>query len=62
MGGADNILLFVEHLREGFPKMLSTEGEFQDQLQKIFWHLHKKYNLDARQYRGQNTNPFPMWD
>jgi 20S proteasome alpha/beta subunit len=24
----------------------------------MFWHLHKKYNLDAREYLGINAHPF----
>jgi 20S proteasome alpha/beta subunit len=57
-GDADNIILFVEHLREEFPRMSSTESEFRDKIQNVFWRLSKKYNLDAREYLGINAHPF----
>ncbi len=38
--------------------MSSTESEFRDKMQNVFRRLHKKYNLDAREYLGINANPF----
>ena len=46
-GDADNTTLFVEHLKQEFPRMLSTGSKFRDKLQSVFWGLHKKYNLDS---------------
>src|ERR1700730_1867055 len=57
-GDADNIILFVEHLTKEFPQMSSTENEFRDKIQNVFWHLHKKYNLDSREFLGINAPPF----
>ncbi|NAL78157.1 hypothetical protein DYY65_07905 [Nitrososphaera sp. AFS] len=57
-GDADNITLFVEHLREEFPQMSSTKSEFRDKIQNVFWCLHKKYNLDSREFLGINAHPF----
>jgi 20S proteasome alpha/beta subunit len=57
-GDADNIALFVDHLKHEFSDMSPNESEFRDKLQNAFWYLHKKYNLDARQYLGPNANPF----
>jgi 20S proteasome alpha/beta subunit len=57
-GDADNITLFAEYLIQEFPKMLSTESKFRDKIESAFWHLHKKYNLNSREYLGENTHPF----
>jgi 20S proteasome alpha/beta subunit len=57
-GDADNIVLFVDHLKEEFRWMSSNEIEFRDKIQSAFWYLHRRYNLDARQYLGSNANPF----
>jgi 20S proteasome alpha/beta subunit len=57
-GDADDTILFVDHLRQEFPRMSSTENAFRDKIQKTFWRLNKKYNLDARHYLGPNANPF----
>ena len=57
-GDADNITLFVDHLVHEFPHMLSTEKEFRDKIQDVFWRLHKKYNLDSREFLGANAHPF----
>ena len=57
-GDADNITLFVEHLIQEFPQMLSTESEFRDKIQNVFWRLHKKYNSDSREFLGINAHPF----
>ncbi|HMH09999.1 MAG TPA: hypothetical protein VK553_04775, partial [Candidatus Nitrosopolaris rasttigaisensis] len=38
--------------------MSSTESEFRDKIQNVFWRLSKKYNLDAREYLGINAHPF----
>lgn len=57
-GDADNIILFAEHLREELPQMSSSESEFREKIQNVFWRLHKKYNLDSREFLGINAHPF----
>ena len=57
-GDADNVKLFVEHLTQQFPNISSSEIEFQDNIQKIFWRAHKKYNLDSREFLGNDACPF----
>jgi 20S proteasome alpha/beta subunit len=57
-GDADNVVLFVDHLKQEFSEMLPNENECRNKLQNILLHLHKKYNLDPREYLGINANPF----
>jgi hypothetical protein len=57
-GDADNIELSVGHLTQEFPRMSPSENVFRDKIENVFLHPHKKYNLDAREYLGQDTNRF----
>ena len=51
-GDADNVTLFVENLIGEFPQMLATEGVLRDKIQNLTLRLHKKYNLDAKEFLG----------
>ncbi|MGC1932277.1 MAG: hypothetical protein WA667_25170, partial [Candidatus Nitrosopolaris sp.] len=57
-GDTDNIMLFVDRLTQEFPLMSPTENAFRDKIENEILRLHKKYNLDAREYLGQDINRF----
>lgn len=56
-GDADNVKLFVKNLIGIFPQMLPAESDFSNKIQNLTWRLHKKYNLDAKEFLG-NVTPF----
>jgi 20S proteasome alpha/beta subunit len=57
-GDADNIRLFIEHLKQEFAQASPTEPEFRAKIENLLLRLHKKYNLDTREYLGKDVNPF----
>jgi 20S proteasome alpha/beta subunit len=57
-GDADDIRLCIEHLKQEFTQVSFTESEFRDKIQHLLLRLHKKYNLDTKEYLGKDAYPF----
>jgi ATP-dependent protease HslVU (ClpYQ) peptidase subunit len=56
-GDADNVRLFMDHAKKELAQTMPTEAEFMDKIQLLLWRLHKKYNLDAREFLGASAKP-----